>query len=99
MLCASVFVDMGRVYVRGQVCVCVPFDWLENRLHFDTSSFEKTENMCSICSRICIRAHTYVYTCNVCVCVLVRKRTFDWLDDLKLSSFDGFTFSRACTFY
>ena len=36
---------------------------------------------------------------HVCVYVLVRKRTFDWLDGLKLSSLDGFTFSRACTFY
>ena len=51
LLCACVFFDIGRVYVRGQVCVCVPFEWLENRLHFDTSSFEKTENVCSICTR------------------------------------------------
>ena len=28
--------------------MCVPFDWLEKRLHFDTSSFEKTENACSV---------------------------------------------------
>ena len=33
------------------------------------------------------------------VYVYVRKQTFDWLDGLKLSSFDGFNFSRACTFY
>ena len=37
------------------VCVCVPFDWLENRLHFNTSSFDKTENVCSICTRMCTR--------------------------------------------
>ena len=37
------------------VCVCVPFDWLENRLHFDTSNFEKTENVWSVCTRMCIR--------------------------------------------
>ena len=33
------------------------------------------------------------------VYVYVRTRTFDWLHSLKLSSFDGFNFSRACTFY
>ena len=53
LLCASLFFDIGRVYVRRRVCV--PFDWLENRLHFDTSSFEKTENVCSVCTRMCIR--------------------------------------------
>ena len=40
-----------------------------------------------------------VVNVHVCVYVLVSKRTFDWLDGLNLSSFDGFTFSRACTFY
>ena len=43
--------------------------------------------------RMCV---VYVH---VCVYVLVRKRTFDWLNGLKLSSFDSFTFSRACIFY
>ena len=82
----TVFFDIGRVCVRGQVCVCVTFNWLINRLHFDTSSFDKNKNVCSVCSRI------FVY-------VLMRKRTFDWLGGFKLSSFDCFTFSRACTFY
>ena len=52
-----VLFDIRRVYVRGQMCVCVSvtFDWLENRFHFDTSSFEKTENVCSVCTRMFIR--------------------------------------------
>ena len=44
LLCASVIFDIGRVYVRGQVCG-VLFDLLKNRLHFHTSRFEKTKNV------------------------------------------------------
>ena len=53
----TVFFDIGRVYVRGQVCVCVTFHWLENRLHFETSSFDKNKNVCGVCTRICIRVN------------------------------------------
>ena len=42
--------------------------------------------------RMCV---VYVH---VCVYVLVRKRTFDWLDSLKLSSFDDFTFFESMYF-
>ena len=40
----------------------------------------------------------YVVYVYVFVYVLMRKRTFHWLGDFKLSSFDCFT-SRTCTFY
>ena len=53
----------------------------------------------------------YLYTqyinkllnCVVYVCVLLRERTFDWLENWRHVSiyfeFDGFTFSIARTFY
>ena len=40
------------VYVRKQT-----FDWLGYWLHLDISSFEKSENVCSV------RMYRYVYTC------------------------------------
>ena len=40
------------------MCVCVTFDWLENWLHFDTSSFDKNKNVCGVCTRICVRVNT-----------------------------------------
>ena len=39
------------------MCVCVTFHWLINRLHFDTSRFDKNKNVCSVCIRICIRVN------------------------------------------
>ena len=53
----TVFFDKRRVYMGGQVCVCVTFHWLINRLHFDTLSFDKNKNVCSVCIRICIRVN------------------------------------------
>ena len=38
-------------------CVCVTFDWLENGLHFDTSSFDTNKNVCGVYTRICIRVN------------------------------------------
>ena len=55
----TVFFDIKRVYMRRQVCVCVTFHWLINRLHFDTASFDKNKNVCSVCIRICIRVKTF----------------------------------------
>ena len=86
LLCASVFFDIGRVYVRGQVCVCV-YHLIGLKTGF-ISIF-----------RISRKLRMYVVYVHVCLYVLVRKRTFDLLDGLKLSSFDGFPFSRAYTFY
>ena len=37
--------------------MCVTFHWLINRLHFDTSSFDKNKNVCSVCIHICIRVN------------------------------------------
>ena len=38
------------IYVRKRT-----FDWLVYWLHLDISSFEKTENVCSVCIGMCIR--------------------------------------------
>ena len=52
----TVFFDIRRVYMRGQVCG-VTFHWLINRLPFDTSNFDKNKNVRSVCIRICIRVN------------------------------------------
>ena len=81
----TVCFDIGRVYVRGQVCVC------NISLAYKSASFRYFR--VSIKIRMCVAyVHVFVY-------VLMHKRTFDWLGGFKLSSFDCFTFSRASTFY
>ena len=37
--------------------MCVTFHWLINRLHSDTSSFDKNKNVCGVCTRIGIRVN------------------------------------------
>ena len=76
-------------------CVCVTFHWLVNRLHLDTSSFDKNKNVCGVCTRICIRVNAHAQTkynnreAQLCSIARSKQTPSQKLKKLKLKLYMG----------